>query len=107
MKPPHEHERDHSTVLRRKQGVMNRRCCGQSRYTRCSFESTGGMSAGSRELLKQIALASNDHLRLDLSRGGWVRCRAQWQWPSKEAKCVVYVCWDEPSAARWRVVGVR
>jgi hypothetical protein len=28
-------------------------------------ESTGGMSAGAIELLQQIALASNDHLRLD------------------------------------------
>ena len=28
-------------------------------------ESTGGMSTGAIELLKQITLASNDHLRLD------------------------------------------
>jgi hypothetical protein len=30
-----------------------------------AVESTGGMSVGARELLQQIALASNDHLRLD------------------------------------------
>ena len=37
----------------------------QASFIPFAAESTGGLTPGAIELLKQIALASNDHLRLD------------------------------------------